>query len=133
MAQELGVTVIGLSQITPPSRENKKAPSKDDLRESRQLKHDADAILIMSISEEGAGVFRLLQVAQNKDGPLGRMLLDFDFEHMTFSFRAPAQKNPYAEIQKAAKKAARNTYKAVPGQQELRELDDEEGGENPFT
>ncbi len=132
MAQELGVTVIGLSQITPPSKENKKAPSKDDLRESRQLKHDADVILIMSISEEGAGVFRLLQIAKNKDGPLGRMLLDFDFEHMTFSFRAPAQKNPYAEIQKAAKKAARNAYKAVPGQQEFYDLGDDEGGENPF-
>ena len=132
MAQELGVTVFGLSQITPPSKDQKKAPTKDDLRESRQLKHDADVILIMSISTEGAGVFRELQVAKNKDGALGRMLLDFDFEHMTFSYRPPTQQNPYREIQAAAKKAARTTYKTTPGQQGFYEMGPMEGGELPF-
>lgn len=129
MAQQLGVTVIGLSQITPPSKDAKKAPTKDDLRESRQLKHDADVILIMSISPEGAGVFRELQVAKNKDGPLGRMLLDFDFERMTFTYREPPKKNPYAEMAKAQKK---RKYTTTPGQQPLTELPDGEGGPLPF-
>lgn len=132
MTQELGVTVIGLSQITPPSKDQKKAPSKDDLRESRQLKHDADVILIMSISPEGAGVFRQLQIAKNKDGPLGRMLLDFDAEHMTFTYRPPAQPSPYAEVAKAAKKIARENRKKIDGQQASSELPDGFGGEPPF-
>lgn len=132
MAQELGVTVIGLSQITPPSKDQKKAPSKDDLRESRQLKHDADVILILSISPEGSGVFRELQIAKNKDGPLGRMLLDFDAEHMTFAYRPPAQKSPYAEVAAAARKISRENRKKIAGQQSFTELPDGFGGEPPF-
>ena len=130
MAQQLGVTVVGLSQITPPSKDSKKAPSKDDLRESRQLKHDADVILIMSISSEGAGVFRELQIAKNKDGPLGRMLLTFDFEHMTFSYREPPKQNPFAEMAKLQKKKTR--YSATPGQASFTELGENEGGPIPF-
>ena len=125
MAQELGVTVIGLSQITPPSKESKKAPTKDDLRESRQLKHDADVILILSISQEGSGMFRELAVAKNKDGPLGRILLDFEPENMSFSYRPPHEPNAYAEVQKAARKAAREhggkqqSFEDVEEQEEL--------------
>lgn len=133
MAQELGVTVVGLSQITPPSKNDKKAPTKDDLRESRQLKHDADVILIMSLSDEGSGMFRELQVAKNKDGPLGRMLLDFDAEHMSFAYRPPIAPSPYAEIQRAAKKASREARKSIEGQAAFRDLDEDEGGENPFV
>ena len=129
MAQQLGVTVIGLSQITPASKDAKKAPSKDDLRESRQLKHDADVILIMSLSQEGAGVFRELQIAKNKDGPLGRMLLSFDAEHMSFAYREPPKQNPFAEMGKLQKK---KKYTATPGQETFRELGEQEGGPLPF-
>ena len=130
MAQELGVTVVGLSQITPPSKDQKRAPSKDDLRESRQLKHDADVILIMSISTEGAGVFRELQVAKNKDGPLGRMLLDFDPEHMSFQYRAPAEGSPVGrELRAEGKKVKRRN---VEGQAAFEDLPDDEGGALPF-
>lgn len=127
MAQQLGVTIVGLSQITPASKDakGKKAPTKDDLRESRQLKHDADVILIMSLSDEGAGSFRELQVAKNKDGSLARMLLDFDAEHMTFAYRE-RKTNPYAEVAKAAKAAARQ-----PRQVKFEDLN--ECGEVPFT
>jgi replicative DNA helicase len=127
MAQQLGVTVVGLSQITPPDKNSKKAPGKDDLRESRQLKHDADIIMMMSLSPEGAGEFRELGVVKNKDGPLGRMLLDFDAEHMSFSYRPPPKANPYAEINKAVKKAKR-----MEGQQSFTELSEAQTGPLPF-
>ena len=131
MAQELGVTVIGLSQITPASKGQKSAPSKDDLRESRQLKHDADVILIMSISPEGAGVFRELQVAKNKDGPLGRMLLDFDPEHMSFSYRPPleAGSNVGKQLRAEGRKVKRRN---IDGQETFTELPDDAGGDLPF-
>lgn len=128
MAQQLGVTVIGLSQITPPDKTAKRAPSKDDLRESRQLKHDADAILIMSLSQEGSGLIRELQVAKNKDGRLGRMLLNFDAEHMTFSYREPPKQNPYT----AAGGKKKNKIYKTPGQQGFEDLPDGEGGPLPF-
>lgn len=131
MAQELGVTVIGLSQITPASKDQKRAPSKDDLRESRQLKHDADVILIMSISTEGAGVFRELQVAKNKDGPLGRMLLDFDPEHMSFSYRPPLDAG--SDVGKYLRAEGRKVKRRnIEGQQDFAELPDGAGGELPF-
>jgi replicative DNA helicase len=130
MAQELGVTVIGLSQITPASKDQKRAPSKDDLRESRQLKHDADVILIMSISAVGSGMFRELQVAKNKDGPLGRLLLDFDAEHMTFKYRPPDTASDVGKQLRA--EGRRVKRRAVDGQAEFRELPEGEGGDLPF-
>lgn len=131
MAQQLGVTVVGLSQITPPSKDSKRAPSKDDLRESRQLKHDADVILIMSLSTEGSGMFRELHIAKNKDGGLARMLLDFDAEHMTFSYRSPPKSNPYAEVAKAARKASKAKRNSIDGQADFTEYDGAGDG-NPF-
>ena len=130
LAQELGVTVIGLSQITPPSKDRKTAPSKDDLRESRQLKHDGDVILILSISNEGAGVFRELQVAKNKDGPCGRMLLDFDPEHMTFKYRPPETSSEVGRQLRA--EGRRVKRRAIDGQGTFRELAEGEGGDLPF-
>ena len=130
LAQELGVTVIGLSQITPPSKDRKTAPSKDDLRESRQLKHDGDVILILSISNEGAGVFRELQVAKNKDGPCGRMLLDFDPEHMTFKYRPPETSSEVGrQLRAEGRRVKRRT---IDGQGTFRELAEGEGGDLPF-
>ena len=114
MAQTLGVTVIGLSQVTPPDKSGQKHLTMDDLRESRQLKHDADVILIMELCDEFPNG-RSLAIAKNKDGKRNRgMKLDFDPEHMTFSYhkRVPTSDDP------------------KPPQFE--ELDDDEGGDLPF-
>ena len=72
MAQQLGVTVVGLSQITPAQKGGKQAPTKDDLRESRQLKQDADFILLLypDTDEEAPPNTRILEIAKNKDGRL---------------------------------------------------------------
>ena len=113
MAQKLGVTVLALSQVTPSQKGAKL--TMDDLRECRQLKHDADVIMILERCEEFANG-RSLTIAKNKDGKRNQgMKLSFDPEHMTFSY--------YRRVEP----------KTVPGQQELRELDDGEGGENPWT
>lgn len=87
MAQSLGITVVGLSQITPAQKGGKQAPTKDDLRESRQLKQDADVILILSPSteDEDPADTRVLQVAKNKDGRCGKVRLRFEPQYMTFT------------------------------------------------
>lgn len=88
MAQELGVTIVGLSQITPPEKGKKKNRiTVDDLRESRQLKQDADIVLLMTKSdgEKDPPELRVLEVAKNKDGRRPKIKLNFDPEHMTFT------------------------------------------------
>jgi replicative DNA helicase len=113
MAQKLGVTVLALSQVTPSAKGAKL--TMDDLRESRQLKHDADVIMILERCEEFLNG-RSLTIAKNKDGKRNKgMKLSFDPEHMTFSY------------------FRRVTPEQVPGQAELHELEDGEEDENPFT
>ena len=87
MAQQLGVTIVGLSQITPAAKGGKQAPTKDDLRESRQLKQDADAIMILcpSSDEGDPENTRILDVEKNKDGRLGSIKLRFEPKQMTFT------------------------------------------------
>jgi len=86
MAQRLGVTVVGLSQITAENKKDRLKPGKDDLRESKQLKQDADLILMLSLADpEDADSLRWLRIEKNKDGPLSSVCLRFDPEHMDFS------------------------------------------------
>ena len=87
MAQELGVAVIALSQLTTEKgTKARRQPSKDDLRESRQLKQDADVIMLMSLVDpENNNGLRWLKVDKNKDGALADLCLKFDAEHMTFT------------------------------------------------
>ena len=93
MAQQLGVTIVALSQVTPPEPNLKTGKRrrlrKEDLRESRQLIQDAEAILIMDLETPGdTSSPRLLICDKNKDGPLGQVKLDFDPEHMRFTYHA---------------------------------------------
>ena len=87
MAQQLGIVIVGLSQITPPQKGGKQKPTKDDLRESRQLKQDADVIMILSPSgdEEDPADTRILDVAKNKDGRCGGIKLRFEPQYMSFT------------------------------------------------
>ena len=102
MAQQLGVTVVALSQVTPPekSQSGKRRPvRKGDLRESRQLINDADLILMMDLVDpEDSQSQRVLRIDKNKDGPLGQIYLDFDPVHMRFSPGKPPQSSTYREV-----------------------------------
>lgn len=131
LAQELGITVVGLSQLTPP-QESKRNPyrlnRKEDLRESKQLINDADAIMIMSRTREDEPNFRELVIDKNKTGPCGTVALDFFPEYMSFEEHANTKSEQYRNMMAAVSRAK----KEAAGQVSLQELDDEEGGENPF-
>ena len=142
MAQQLGVTVVGLSQITPAAKGSKQAPTKDDLRESRQLKQDADVIMILSPStdEEDPENTRILDVAKNKDGRCGKIKLRFEPQHMTFTelitldgLRAEGQAIKNQRISEGKKAIRKDNAKAAQTAQppKLEELDDDEE-EIPF-
>lgn len=95
LAQELGVTVIGLSQVTVPETDKKgrrRYISKEDLRESRQLKQDADVILLLDLQDPAdRNGYRVLQIEKNRDGPLAHMVLSFDPSRMRFSYVEPPE------------------------------------------
>lgn len=95
LAQELGVTVIGLSQVTVPDTDKKgrrRYISKEDLRESRQLKQDADVILLLDLQDPAdRNGYRVLQIEKNRDGPLAHMVLSFDPSRMRFSYVEPPE------------------------------------------
>lgn len=114
MAQSLGVTVIGLSQITPG--ETKNAVTKDNLRESRQLLQDADVIFLIG-KGEGPDERRLI-IDKNKEGSLGFVRLYFDAEHMTFE--------PGGSSMGKTKKPEKKQ------QMGFEDLGDADGGELPF-
>ena len=111
MAQQLGVVVVALSQVTPPDSGKL---TMNDLRESKQIKHDADFVLMMETDNTFPNA-RKLTIAKNKDGRRNQgFLLAFDPAHMTFS--AAKRKEP----------------ETAPGQRGFFDLDDDEGGDNPF-
>lgn len=93
LALQLGVTVVGLSQVTPPEKDKKgqrRPLRKEDLRESKQLGIDAEAVLLLDLTDPNDySSPRVLIVDKNKDGPPGRMLLRFDALYMRFSYLPP--------------------------------------------
>ena len=112
MAQQLNVTVIGLSQVTPPPKDAKgRRPelSKENLRESHQLIHDAEAILIMDLADiKDYQSNRILKVDKNKDGPCCRMLLRFDARKMRFEYVPPVEDPDAAAARERAAVMDRN-------------------------
>ena len=128
IAQQLGCIVIGLSQLTPKNDEKKFAlRDKEDLRESRQLIHDADVILVMSRTNADDPNFRELVIDKNKDGPLGRIALDFHPEFMEFVPHKPTQSESYDAVRRACAKADREKRaEAKKAQVTFREVTDDE-------
>lgn len=144
LAQQLGVTIIALSQVTPPEtngKGNRRPLRKSDLRESRQLVNDADAILMMDLADpDNRAGPRVLLVDKNKDGPVGRIVLDFDPIHMRFSVVPPLEDSDSRKGRERAELMDRNRAErqaraeraaAIPGQSKFEELPDT-GEELPF-
>lgn len=127
MAQRLGVTIVALSQVTPPDKDSKgkrRHLTRDDLRESKQLKMDANEILMLDYEDTSKSFgTRVLIVDKNKDGALGQIRLGFDPQHMRFYV---LQRNDKPVEDKARKPDA------ISGQPSFTELTEEETGPAPF-
>jgi len=146
LAIRLHCTVIALSQVTPPEKSKvtgrRRELSMWDLRESRQLTQDAEAILMMELSDPADySSNRLLTISKNKDGPCGRMCLSFDARHMRFAYVPPfedpditdaRERNEKMDRNRAARQQKERRKAGISGQATFRELDDDEGGDLPF-
>lgn len=146
MAQQLGVVVFALSQVTPPEPSGKggtrRMLSRADLRESRQLLTDADVIMMMDLHDlKDPASLRVLKVDKNKDGPLGMIYMEFDPLHMRFTPTLPPPKDSEEaasrerakkmDANRAAKKEKEERKKGVKGQSSFEELPDD-GEPLPF-
>ncbi len=126
MCQELGVTVIALSQVTLPEKSvsgKRRWVSMQDLRESKQLLQDGETIILMDLENpQDRGSDRVLIVDKNKDGPIGNFFLKFDADHMRFYYR---EDDPPPAPQKKTSKGGQ-----IDGQINFVELPDDQ--EIPF-
>ena len=129
MCQELGITVIALSQVTLPEKTvtgKRRWVSMQDLRESKQLLQDGETIILMDLENpQVRDSDRVLIVDKNKDGPVGKFFLKFDAEHMRFFYREdgaePSEKGGQSKKQKGDQ---------IPGQANFVDLPDD--SEIPF-
>ena len=115
MAQSTGIAVIALAQLNRPEKRKDNttpAPTLSSLRESGQIEQDAD-IVFMLYRPRFDSPCRELMILKNKEGTLGKMTLDFDGDHQTFSRTpSPGKYAPYMAGNKLQK-----IKQAAPGQE----------------
>lgn len=90
MAQSNGITVVALSQLSRAEKSKNGAavaPTMSSLRESGQLEQDADAIMLLYAEHPDMPMDggRILKIAKNKEGSLGRIRLHLDGKTQTFT------------------------------------------------
>ncbi len=97
MAKELNVPVIVLSQLSrgPEQRSGKvEKPRLSDLRDSGAIEQDADVVMLLRRPVKSPGDpeatderLAIVDVAKNRNGPVGEVRLDFDAQYTRFSDR----------------------------------------------
>lgn len=129
-AQSSNTLVVELAQLSRPQKAGGwKEPTMHDLKETGQLEQDADAVMLLYRPKPG-GDFdpdktRVLKIAKQKEGRLGKWPLAFDGSHQSFAplagpdGRAIMQR--MADKARAVKAARRGQ---VQGQVQFREIPD---------
>lgn len=85
LAQDAGITVVALSQLSRPEQGKPKIPTLASLRSSGQVEQDADVVMLLYREEpDNVRSRRILSVAKNKEGVTGRVALVFDGETQRF-------------------------------------------------
>lgn len=100
-ARDHGVMVIALAQLTRDKEDDRRktvrAPTLASFRESGSLEQDADIAMLMYLSEpDNRASDRILRLAKNKEGVVGKMTMAFDGDKQTFFERVQPPDNPYA-------------------------------------
>lgn len=126
MAQDMGVTVVALSQLKRKSGDD--TPESSDLRESGQLEQDADIIMLLKLeNKDKPDGPRELYITKNKEGTCPKIVLDFDGKHQTFRKAQGSSQSAQKYINDGKKARRQNSEKAKqehPGQFSLLEGED---------
>ena len=100
LARELGVVVIGLSQLSRAAGDSGGEPKLSTLREGGSLEQDADIVIMLwrDREETPAGAPRLINgsIAKNRNGPTGGFQLLFESEQAKFFSKASDDGGPPA-------------------------------------
>ena len=116
MAQDLGVTVVALSQLKRKGDDS--TPESSDLRESGQLEQDADVIMMLKLEKkdhpEGN---RKLYITKNKEGTCPMITLAFDGKHQIFT-KAAKTGETLRKLRQDAKQILGNR-EAVPAKDQM--------------
>lgn len=128
LAQDNGITVVALSQLSRPEDKKKPVPTLGSLRSSGQIEQDADIVMfVYREDQKDLRSPRILRVAKNKEGPTGQVRLTFDGETQTFHVDdTEAGKQVAAQMSAAGRKAKReNRYHDAMDQASFEDLPDE--------
>ena len=116
MAQDMGVTVVALSQLKRKSGDD--TPESSDLRESGQLEQDADIIMLLKLeNKDKPDGPRELYITKNKEGTCPKIVLDFDVKHQTFRKAQGSSQSAQKYINDEKKARRQNAEKAKQEQQ----------------
>ncbi|MBP3654027.1 MAG: AAA family ATPase [Oscillospiraceae bacterium] len=133
LAQANNITVVALSQLRRP--ENQKggaeaAPGMSSLRESGQLEQDADTIMLLYREKpDEPQSRRVLKMAKNKEGTIGKIFLDFDGKTQTFT-ESSSSHEVMRELQAAGRQAKRKNH--MEAQATFRDITNESDEDLPF-
>lgn len=86
LSKDLGVPVVVLSQLSRRPVEEGRAmrPRLSDLRDSGNIEQDADKVMFLVRDKEEAPRIAQLQLAKNRQGPIGDVPLSFEPAHSKF-------------------------------------------------
>jgi replicative DNA helicase len=98
LARELGVVVIGLSQLSRAAGDAGGEPKLSTLREGGTIEQDSDVVVMLwrDREETPAGAPRLINgsIAKNRNGPTGPFQLLFESEQARFFSKAADDGGP---------------------------------------
>lgn len=118
-AQQRGVLVVELAQLSRPERGQWRAPDMHDLKETGQFEQDAD-LIIMVYRPDPKSVYsqekcRVIQIAKSKEGRRGSGVFAFDGRHQSFALYTRTEE----------KSIAKRPDGEAPGQVALEEIPDD--------
>ena len=127
--RRVGITFLVLAQLNADNSMDE--PTMDRIRESKQPRMDADLGFLLYWKKEHAEKTdpeyqqRVLKIAKNKRGPLGRVTLDFDGPTQKFALAPPPPSNVQQALIQAGKRAQRRNsgsgggFNEIPAEGEL--------------
>lgn len=140
-AQTSGTLVVELAQLSRPEKGVWREPDMNDLKESGQFEQDADMIFLLyrpnpKDEDLDRDRHRILKIAKNKEGRLGRWPLYFDGATQTFSIMVGSDgKSVMRKLVNDGKKIKAKNHQEAKGQQlmaEFREIPENAAPDAPF-
>ena len=140
-AQSNNTLVVELAQLSRPQKQGGwREPTMHDLKETGQLEQDADAVMLLYRPKPG-GDFdpdktRVLKIAKQKEGRLGKWPLAFDGAHQSFAPLAgpdgQALMRKMMDKAKLTKQVRRGDARKAQVDGQVRFAEVPESGDEPF-